>query len=239
MRFICGSGTFNHESLGLIKYTVRSSARRVTARWRPDMLSLTLPPGMTAGQLEDALKQMEGRLLARRPKESPYSISRTFDFGDFSISIKGVDGYGQRCSTHQTSRTTFEIRLDSAAETDRAEVIKAIGKAMRAIARFTAPGILLPRARELADKVEKHPIKWEISSGLRVLGHCNSRGVIALSYFVVFLPEELRDYIIYHELAHLTEMNHSAAFHRICNEYCGGRERALIAALRACSPISV
>ena len=66
-----------------------------------------------------------------------------------------------------------------------------------------------------------------------VLGRCNSRGVIALSSVLVFLPEELREYVICHELAHLDEMNHSPRFHALCDKYCRGRERQLEAALKA------
>ena len=49
----------------------------------------------------------------------------------------------------------------------------------------------------------------------------------------MLLPAELRDYVICHELAHLSEMNHSPEFHRILNGYLGGREAELVAALKA------
>lgn len=56
---------------------------------------------------------------------------------------------------------------------------------------------------------------------------------ISLSAITMFLPPHLRDYIVCHELAHLSEMNHSARFHEICNGYCGGREKSLQKELKA------
>ena len=72
----------------------------------------------------------------------------------------------------------------------------------------------------------------KITSAARRWGSCSSRGSICYSYRVMLLPEALRDYIIVHELCHLRQMNHSAAFYaevaRVLPDY-----RARIAALRA------
>ncbi|MEO7412535.1 MAG: SprT family zinc-dependent metalloprotease [Opitutaceae bacterium] len=53
-------------------------------------------------------------------------------------------------------------------------------------------------------------------------GSCSANGTISLNWRLVQTPESVRDYIVYHELMHLREMNHSARFWARVEEVCPG-----------------
>ena len=97
---------------------------------------------------------------------------------------------------------------------------------------YIAEKILLPYAREVADGVGLTPAGFEVGRGMRKLGHCTTKQVIQLSRNLMFYPKELIRYVVCHELAHLTHMNHSPQFHALCDQYCGGKEKELEQQLR-------
>lgn len=52
----------------------------------------------------------------------------------------------------------------------------------------------------------------------RSWGSCTSLGNLNFSYKILFLPPELADYIIVHELCHLKELNHGERFWNLVAE---------------------
>lgn len=64
------------------------------------------------------------------------------------------------------------------------------------------------------------PRTIRLSSARTQWGSCNARGVVSLNWQLVKLSLPLIDYVVIHELAHLKEMNHSAAFWRVVASVC-------------------
>lgn len=60
-------------------------------------------------------------------------------------------------------------------------------------------------------------------------GSCSSRGTLSFNYRLIFAPPAVLDYVVVHELCHLTHMNHSRFFwhmveqimpdYRICKQW--------------------
>ena len=232
-KYISGSGAFEHPQAGAVRFVVRKQARKFIARWKGGVLHLTLPPLTTISDLERALESMMPRIMATRPSCALYELGQEMKFELFSVKIAGVKSYDDRCTLHRVGQNRFEIRVDESVNMDEPESVEAVARMMKSLARYLAPSVLLPRAQYIAEEIGVKPNKWKLASGRKTLGRCDSRGVISLSVVLVFMPEELRDYVICHELAHLTEMNHSADFHKVCDRYCGGRESELERRLKA------
>lgn len=72
----------------------------------------------------------------------------------------------------------------------------------------------------LADLVNKEVKTVTIRSQRTRWGSCSSRNTISLNWRLIMAPDEVADYVIYHELAHLTHLDHSKNFWQLVETYC-------------------
>jgi len=56
-------------------------------------------------------------------------------------------------------------------------------------------------------------------------GSCSPAGNLTLNWKLLMAPEEIIDYVVIHELAHLKHMNHSKRFWDMVGQYCPGWRR--------------
>lgn len=58
-------------------------------------------------------------------------------------------------------------------------------------------------------------------------GSCSSLGSLNFNYRLMMAPPEVFDYVIWHELAHCRELNHSRRFWALVARYCAGYRRCV------------
>ena len=79
---------------------------------------------------------------------------------------------------------------------------------------------------ELPPVVEKYAKEMGVTYGRITIRHqktrwgsCSSKGNLNFNCLLMLMPQEVRDYVIVHELAHRIEMNHSKDFWAIVEKY--------------------
>jgi predicted metal-dependent hydrolase len=75
-----------------------------------------------------------------------------------------------------------------------------------------AKEIIPKRVERCADQYGFIYKKVTITSAQKRWGSCNSRGNVNFSWRLIMVPIEVVDYVIVHELAHLTHLDHSKKF---------------------------
>jgi predicted metal-dependent hydrolase len=76
------------------------------------------------------------------------------------------------------------------------------------------------RLAALAAAASLHVAKIGVRSQRTRWGSCSARGVIMLNWRLMQLPPTVRDYVLFHELAHLRQPNHSRRFWREVERLC-------------------
>lgn len=223
-------GEINHPRLGRVIVSARPNSRRATARWRDGLVSLNVPRCLGLPDINRLLDDFTPRPLRCRPALR-YTVPSRLRFPGVEFVM-----VSQRVAPDKilakASLPVCSLEIGEGIDLGDPAATRWVSTVLCRLARKVAPEIIMPRARELAARVGRMPSGWVVSSGFRTLGTCSAKGIIALSYVLVFLPDELRDYIICHELAHLSEMNHSPRFHSLLDTYLDGRESLLAARLR-------
>ena len=127
----------------------------------------------------------------------PHRIRREFDVGAPPVAI--VDG---------------EIRVRGEAEH--------LARRLRDHLVATARREFTHRARRLAFRIGKSVARVSVRETKSRWGSCSGRANLSFSWRLIFAPESVVDYVVAHEVAHLSEMNHGPRFWRLVESLSPG-----------------
>lgn len=199
-------------------YTVRRSARahraRLTVSAR-DGLVLVLP-ARWRGDADAVVASKRGwaeRSLARVAEERALHLAGPEALLPHEIELRALGRtvcveYRQGSGSRVSARRRGHVLVVSGAIDDADGCLAAL---QRWLAR-EASAALPQRCGELARATGLTPTKVRVASARTRWGSCSAKGTVMLGRNLVFLPAELVDALIYHELAHLRVLDHSPRF---------------------------
>ncbi len=178
-----------------------------------------LPSLMLAAEKERHLARFKDWVmekLAEKGPEEGHALGKTYQDGDqlqvgprsYELKIDWTDNKTHAARLHGR---TIHLRLTKA--DNEASRTKAIRQLLsRVVAQDFLPHIER-RVMELNHLFFRKEIKGvSLKYNTSNWGSCSHVGNINLSTCLLFAPDDVVDYVIIHELAHLLEMNHSPRF---------------------------
>ena len=226
-------GYIEDKEFGKIHVELRRGMTSVRFTFHDDgNLLMRAPLGISVAEMQrmvDIHREQLRRLP--HPQSVSFCFGQTIECFKCQVVIESQNRMPGYILNHWEGDTLhLQIHQNADLEDDgiKRTISSVIGRAMD----VQAHALLLPFAQQIAEELGLRPAGFEVGRGMRKLGHCTSKRIIQLSRNLMFLPETLVRYIICHELAHLTHMNHSPQFHALCNQYCGGKEKELERQLR-------
>jgi predicted metal-dependent hydrolase len=127
---------------------------------------------------------------------------------------------------------TERLRADYIFDKGGAEIVLRIPQTVEApdaallqLVRRFAKDAMTCRLAYHAKRLELKFRKLSVRDQSSRWGSCSSSGGISLNWRLVLLAPELQDYVILHELAHLSQMNHSRRFWALLDQYDPERQK--------------
>lgn len=217
-----------------ITYTLKRSARRRSIGLRIDKRGLTVSVPLKAPEswLNDVLQDRASWVIAkldnwqmRKAPEPLWQDGEVVPFLGEVLTLR-VRGSGLSSCIMQDERPD-PVLLVYGDE-------KRIEKQVMLWYRRQAMPFFSARVAHYALLMNVKPLEVKLSTARTRWGSCTSKGVIRLNLQLIKLPQYLIDYVVVHELAHLREMNHSAAFWQVVQSVCPDYEK-LRRELKGCS----
>lgn len=190
-----------------IRYSVvRGRGRHYTYfRFRPDATLEVVVPRTGQANVETAIREREHWILKHHER-----LSRGVRIFDGSGIL--FDGRRLRIRFEQTAGKELLVPLP---EEGAVKVLAPSKSSIRELVRRwflkESSEYVTSTLPDLAKRLGVSYHRADVRE-IKEWGYCTRDGKISFSWQLIALPERLREYVLYHELAHLSEHNHSASF---------------------------
>jgi len=148
-------------------------------------------------------------------KEAP---SRSFEPGEmFSYRGRDLRLVVRDVDRSRVASDTFVLARDNVDEAG-------VQDALEALYRRKARSVFESRIDHYADEMGVTPGKLELRNQRTRWASCSFQRTLSFNWRLIMTPDNVIDYVVVHELAHLREKNHTRLFWNIVREYAPNYE---------------
>lgn len=174
------------------------------------MVELVLPPGASVREgLSFARTQTSwvATQLARVGNGVPFADGAMFPILGQSITIRRSESRSALPVLHE------DVLLVGGRD-------DTVPSRVRRWVRARALEEIKPRAERMGKELGRSPARISMRDTRSRWGSCSRAGNLNFSWRLVMAPENVLDYVVAHEVAHLRELNHSARFWALVDTLC-------------------
>ena len=198
---------------------IREKRRSIRASMGKDNVIMRFPINLPVGEetahrerltkwLEKQYEKKEG--LFQRYQKADYQDGDTLRVGDrqYELRLRKED---RKTSAASLKQGQIVLRLNK--NLDEQQFSKSIRTLLSRVVGANYLPQITQRVHTLNEQYFQRPIRGvKLKYNHSNWGSCSNSGNINLSTRLLFAPQEVVDYVIIHELAHLVELNHSHRF---------------------------
>ncbi len=204
-----------------VTYTLKRSDKRRSIGLRIDDSGLTVSMPLRASEKwlhtvlnekADWVVEKLGSWQSRKPAEQEWRDGANLPFRGETFTLRIIPSLFN--SPPQIRSAQLHVHVTDITDESRIEKVVTLWY------RREAEQVFRECVAHYAPLMQVMPKQIKLSSAKTQWGSCTSRGVVRFNWQLVRMPLHLIDYVVVHELAHLVEMNHSAAFWRVVASAC-------------------
>ena len=214
-------GKFRDPDLGIVNIYVRPNSKHISSAWKGHTLCINIPKGLPADYFQQLfIERIKPDALARKPQNADVIDSELLHI---DIGKSDAVEYGAVQADYIgmiDNKVTYKIFVHPTMDLNAPTVRQSITVLVNKIKRRVVHVMVVAEAWDIARRLNISIIREiKATTSYTRWGSCNGRGVIALSHMLATCPYRERVETITHELAHLTYMDHSPAFHALHQQY--------------------
>lgn len=208
----------HHPEIGLVSFKKNPRSKKITLRLKIDnTISITIPQHTSYQEAERALVRNLDWIKTQQQKllQNPKVQSSLINYEtNFQLRHKKLTFIPSNKINYyiQNQQDKIEVFVPSIWDINNKDIQIALQKITLDIFRLEAKNYLPSRTLELAKSKNISINQIRIKNVKSKWGSCSSLDNINLSLYLILLSNELIDYIIFHELAHIKHKNHSSSF---------------------------